>query len=144
MKTPMLKPADVQPQWWVVDATDKVLGRMATQISRVLTGKHRPNYTPHVVGGDFVIVLNAEKVKLTGQKWQKRIYDKYTGHTGGRKTATAAELRDKRPELLIEHSIKRMLPKNKLQKIFMRRLKVYAGGEHPHQAQQPESLTIET
>lgn len=142
MKTPTLKPTEVQPNWWLVDASDKVLGRMATQISQVLMGKHRPDYTPHVVCGDFVVVVNAEKVKLTGQKWRKRTLDKYTGYTGGRKEATLAELRDKRPGLIIEHSVSRMLPKNKLQKIMMRRLKVYAGAEHPHQAQRLQELPI--
>lgn len=142
MKTPTLKADDVKPKWWIVDASDKVLGRMATQVSQVLMGKHRPDYTPHVVCGDFVVVINAEKVKLTGQKWQKRVLDKFTGYTGGRKEATMAELRDKRPELIIEHSVSRMLPKNKLQKVMLRHLKVYAGTDHPHQAQRPQELPI--
>lgn len=140
MKTLMLKPADLKPGWWIVDATDMVVGRLATEISKVLTGKSKPQYTPHVLCGDFVIVVNADKCKLTGNKWQNKVYDKYTGYVGGRKTATAAELHAKNPTLVIEHAVLRMLPKNKLQKEMMRRLKVYPGTDHPHQAQQAVEL----
>jgi large subunit ribosomal protein L13 len=142
MNTLTLKPAEVKPQWWIVDATDKVAGRLATEIARVLMGKHNPQYTPHVVCGDFVIVINADKVKLTGSKWQKKVYDKYTGYVGGRKTLTATQIHAKRPQFVIEHAVWRMLPKSKLQKLMMRRLKVYAGTEHPHQAQQAQELKV--
>lgn len=142
MKTLMLKPADLNPNWWIVDASDKVLGRMAADVARVLIGKHLPTYTPHVMCGDVVVVINAEKVKLTGQKWQKKVYDKYTGYVGGRKTATAAQIRDKSPETIIEHAVIRMLPKNKLQKLMMRRLKIFKGPNHPHQAQHPQELVV--
>jgi len=142
MKTLMLKATEHNPKWWIVDATDKVVGRLATEISTVLMGKHTPQYTPHILSGDFVIVVNADKCKLTGTKWQKKVYDKYTGYAGGRKTATAEELHAKNPALVLEHAVWRMLPKNKLQKQMMRRLKVYAGGQHEHQAQQPQELKV--
>jgi large subunit ribosomal protein L13 len=142
MKTLMLKPTDLQPKWWIVDASDLVVGRMSARIAQILMGKANPQYTPHLVCGDMVVVINAEKCKLTGTKWQNKVYDKYTGYVGGRKTATASELRDKRPEIIIEHAVWRMLPKNKLQKQMMRRLKIYVGPSHPHQAQSPEQLKI--
>lgn len=140
--TPLLKPAEIKPGWWVIDATDVVVGRMAARVAQILMGKHRPDYTPHVATGDFVVVINAEKVKFTGDKWAQKVYDRYTGYPSGRRTMTAAQLRDRKPEVIIEHAIKRMLPKNKLANVMFSRLKVYAGGEHPHQAQQPQSLTI--
>lgn len=142
MKTLTLKKNEVQPKWWIVDATDKAAGRLATEIARVLIGKHSPQYTPHVLCGDYVIVVNSEKIKLTGNKWQKKEYDKYTGYVGGRKTITADKLHAKNPRLVLEHAVWRMLPKNKLQKEMMRRLKVYPGTEHPHQAQQAAELNV--
>jgi large subunit ribosomal protein L13 len=144
MKTILLKPADVKPEWWVIDATDLVVGRLASKIAMILMGKHRPDYTPHVASGDFVVVTNVEKLKFTGAKWQNKTYDRYTGFHSGLKTITAEGLREKKPELILELAVQRMLPKNKLANKMIQRLKVYAGPEHPHQAQQPKTLTIET
>lgn len=137
MKTYMAKPADVQRQWWVFDADGEVLGRMATRIATLLMGKHRPTYTPHVDTGDFVIVTNAEKVVLTGNKWDRKQYTWYTGWPGLR-SESAAERRDRQPELIVSEAVRRMLPKNKLGRHMLQKLKVYAGVEHPHQAQQPQ------
>lgn len=136
-KTYMAKPAEVEAKWWLVDATDKVVGRLASDIAMVLMGKHRPTYTPHVDTGDFVVVVNAEKVKFTGQKWQKKEYNWYTGYHG-LQTETAEHRRDRKPELIIIEAVRRMLPKNKLAVRMLEKLKVYAGENHPHQAQQPQ------
>jgi large subunit ribosomal protein L13 len=144
MKTILLKPADVKPEWWLVDGTDLVVGRLATRIAMILMGKHRPDYTPHVASGDFVVVTNVEKLKFTGAKWQDKTYDRYTGFHSGLKTINAEGLRDKKPELILELAVQRMLPKNKLASKMIQRLKLYVGPEHPHQAQQPKTLTIET
>ena len=145
MKTLNLKPAEAEArrQWHVVDATDLVVGRLAAKLAPVLMGKHRPDYTPHVLCGDFVVVTNAEKVKFTGTKWQDKEYDKYTGYPSGRKFLTAAEMRAKKPEKILELAVRRMLPKNKLANRMIRMLKVYAGEVHPHAAQQPQVLTVE-
>ena len=142
MKTFVLKPAEVQPQWWIVDGADQVVGRLAAKLAPILMGKHRPEYTPHVACGDFVIVVNAQKLKFTGRKWQDKIYDRYTGYPGGRKTLTAAQLRDKRPEKILELAVRRMLPKNKLASQMLAKLKIYAGPDHPHGAQQPEQTEL--
>ena len=141
-KTYVAKPAEVQQAWHVVDATDKVLGRMATEIATVLMGKHKPCYTPHVDVGDFVIVTNAEKVKITGRKSEQKEYDYYTYHPGGRKVLTLAEMQAKRPARVIEMAVRRMLPKNKLARKMLSKLKVYSGPEHPHAAQGPKPLDI--
>lgn len=142
MKTFVLKPADVKPQWWIVDATDVVVGRLAARLAPILIGKHRPDYTPHVASGDFVVVVNAEKIAFTGTKWDNKIYDRYTGYPSGRKVLTASELRDKRPERILQLAVRRMLPKTKLGYRMLTQLKIYAGPEHPHQAQQPKPLSI--
>jgi large subunit ribosomal protein L13 len=136
-KTYMAKPAEVEAKWWLVDATDKVVGRLASDIAMVLMGKHRPTYTPHVDTGDFVVVVNAEKVQFTGQKWKKKEYRWYTGYHG-LQTETAEHRRDHKPEMIIIEAVRRMLPKNKLAVRMLEKLKVYAGENHPHQAQQPE------
>lgn len=130
-----LKKEDRAPKWHVIDADGKVLGRLATQIADMLRGKDKPEYTPHTDGGDYVVVINAEKVKMTGNKWEDKIYDRYTGYIGGYRTRTAKEVRAKNPEDIIVLAVKRMLPKNRLNREIIKKLKVYAGKEHPHVAQ---------
>lgn len=136
-KTYLAKPGELQPKWWLVDATDKVVGRLASDIAMVLMGKHRPTYTPHVDTGDFVVIINAEKVAFSGTKWQKKEYRWYTGYHG-LQVESPEERRERRPELIISEAVRRMLPKSKLGVKMLDKLKVYAGPEHPHQAQQPE------
>ena len=142
MKTFVLKPADVKPEWHLVDATELVVGRLAAKLAPMLIGKHKPQYTPHVACGDFVVIVNAEKVKFTGTKWQNKTYDKYTGYPSGRKVLTAQELLAKSPETIIKLAVRRMLPKNKLGVKMLSQLKIYAGTEHPHQAQNPKKLDV--
>ncbi len=129
-------------EWWVVDAKGKTLGRMASQIAKILQGKHKTIYTPHVDTGDFVVVVNADQVRLTGRKMKDKIYYHHTGYPGGLKEAHAEELLAKKPTALVENAVKRMMPKNALNRQSFRKLKVYAGGEHPHAAQQPKPLEI--
>lgn len=126
---------DRDPKWHVVDAEGKVLGRLATHIADVLRGKNRPEFAPHTDAGDYVVVINAEKVKLTGKKWEDKIYDRYTGYIGGYRTRTAKEVRARNPEDIILLAVKRMLPKNNLNREIYKKLKVYAGTKHPHTAQ---------
>jgi large subunit ribosomal protein L13 len=141
MKTYMAKPGEVEQRWWVVDAADRRVGRLATEIAMVLMGKHRPTYTPHVDTGDHVVVINADKVVFTGKKWQQKVYRWYTGYMGLR-TETAEHRLGRRPELIIEEAVRRMLPKTRLGRTMLGKLKVYAGPEHPHQAQEPEPMTL--
>ena len=136
-KTYMARQADVEPQWCVVDASGKVVGRLASDIAMILMGKHRPNYTPHVDTGDFVIVINAEKVVFTGKKWEQKQYAWYTGYPGQRREAAGRRVQ-RRPELILREAVRRMLPKSKLNFKRLAKLKIYKGSEHPHQAQQPE------
>lgn len=138
MKTFMAKPGEVEQKWWVVDANDLVLGRLASEIAVVLMGKHRPTYTPHVDTGDFVVVVNAEKIAMSGTKWDKKRYAWYTGYTRQR-SESARDRLEKKPEKIITEAVRRMLPKNKLGVKMLAKLKVYAGSEHPHQAQCPEA-----
>lgn len=133
------KPGQLEKQWLIVDASDEVLGRLASDIAVVLMGKHRPEYTPHVDCGDFVIVLNADKVGMTGNKMQDRHYTWYTGYPGLR-LESYGDRRERKPEDLIRHAVRRMLPKNKLARQMLNKLKIYAGDEHPHVAQQPVEL----
>jgi large subunit ribosomal protein L13 len=133
----MAKPGDVKQKWLLVDAADKVVGRLASDIAVVLMGKHRPTYTPHIDTGDFVIVVNADKAIFTGKKWDQKTYTWYTGYPGLR-SETAAQRRDRRPELILREAVRRMLPKNKLGHKMLSKLKIYTGADHPHQAQQPE------
>ncbi len=141
--TQSARPAEVERRWYVVDATDQVLGRMATQIAMMLRGKHRPIYTPHVDTGDFVIVVNAEKVKLTGRKRELKIYYRHTGYTGHVKSQTADEvLNGPHPDRVVQRAVRGMLPKNALGRQMLKKLKVYAGPEHPHAAQKPEELEL--
>ena len=141
-KTRMVKKEEVERKWYLVDAKDKTLGRLASKIATILMGKHKPYYTPHVDCGDFVVVINADKVKLTGAKWEKKIYYWHTGYLGGLKSRTAKQMLEKKPEFLIWHAVKGMLPKNNLARRMLKKLKVYAGEHHPHQAQKPEPLDI--
>lgn len=136
----MAKRETVERKWYVIDATDKRLGRLAVQVARILTGKHKPTYTPHVDCGDFVIVVNAEKVGLTGKKREQSTIRRYSGYPGGLKTLTYAQVLERRPERLVERVVWGMVPKTKLGRDMYRKLKVYAGPSHPHAAQQPESL----
>lgn len=137
MKTYMAKPGEVEQKWWLVDASDKVVGRLASDIAMILMGKHRPTYTPHIDTGDYVVVVNAEKVAFTGKKWDQKRYTWYTGYTRLR-SETAAERLKFQPEKILTEAVRRMLPKNKLAVSMLAKLKVYTGGEHPHQAQMPE------
>jgi large subunit ribosomal protein L13 len=137
----MAKPGEVKKDWWLVDAEGKVLGRLASDIAVILMGKHRPTYTPHVDTGDFVIVTNAEKVVLTGNKWTQKKYTWYTGYTGLR-SESAQDRRDKRPEMILREAVRRMLPKNKLASKMLAKLKIYTGPEHEHQAQQPQPIEL--
>jgi len=142
MSTPVAKNEDLQKDWYVVDLEDKVLGRMATEIARVLRGKHKAIYTPSVDTGDFVIVLNAEKVRLTGNKLSQKMYHRHSGYTGGLTSISAGKMLEKTPEELIKKAVKGMLPKNKLGRQMFKKLKVYCGADHPHQAQQPKELQV--
>ena len=137
------KKSDIDEKWWLVDAEGEVLGRLATQIAARLRGKHNPMFTPHTDTGDSVIVVNAEKIVLTGRKWDKKIYYHHSGYIGGLKEITAKKLLEKRPEDLIRFAVKGMLPKNRLGRTLIKKLKVYAGGTHPHEAQQPEALPLQ-
>jgi large subunit ribosomal protein L13 len=143
MKTFVLKPADVKPDWLLVDAADQVVGRLAAKIAPILIGKHRPDFTPHVACGDFVVVVNVEKIRFTGDKWNQKTYDRYTGYPSGRKVLTATELREKAPETILRLAVRRMLPKTRLGYQMLSRLKIFAGAEHTHQAQQPRKIEIE-
>lgn len=141
-KTFSQKPADVSRRWILIDAAEAPLGRLSTEIAKYLIGKYKPTYTPHVDGGDYVVVVNAAKAVVTGNKETDKIYYRHSGFPGGIKDATLAEVREKFPERLIEMSIKGMLPKNKLSPERMARLKIYAGSEHNHAAQKPEKVEV--
>lgn len=142
MSTQVAKQSDIKRSWYVVDLEDKILGRAATEIARVLRGKHKAIYTPSVDTGDFVIVLNADKVRLTGNKLADKFYHRHTGYPGGLRSISAEKLLEKTPEDLIKKAVRGMLPKNKLGRQMFRKLKVYAGSEHPHAAQQPRELAL--
>ena len=139
-KTKSANKDTVERKWYVVDADGQTLGRMCTKIATVLKGKHKPSYTPHVDCGDNVIVINADKVRLTGSKMEQKVYSTYSGYPGGQKSTTAAELMTKKPYAMVEKAVKGMLPKNRLGRAMFRKLYVYAGEEHPHAAQKPEEL----
>ena len=142
MKTISVKADDIERKWYVVDAEGQSLGRMASRIAGVLRGKHLPSYTPHVDTGDFVVVINCEKVKLTGLKAEQIKYHKHTGYVGNLKTYGATEKLEREPEFVVRHAVKGMLPKNKLGRKMFKKLKVYAGSEHPHAAQAPQALDL--
>jgi large subunit ribosomal protein L13 len=140
-----LPPQDtVERQWYVVDATDQRLGRLASEIAMILRGKNKPTYTPSMDIGDFVVVINAEKIDVTGKKRTQKLYRRHSGRPGGMKTETFAKLQARLPERIIEHAVKGMLPKNTLGRQLFTKLKVYTGPEHPHQAQKPQELKIQT
>ncbi|NMB25516.1 MAG: 50S ribosomal protein L13 [Firmicutes bacterium] len=141
-KTYMARPADIDRKWYVIDAEDKVLGRLAGEIATILRGKHKPQFTPHMDTGDFVIVVNAEKVKLTGKKREQKTYYWHTGYPGGIRSRTAGELLARKPEEVIRKAVWGMLPKNKLSRQQLTKLKVYAGPDHPHAAQMPQPLEV--
>lgn len=142
MRTYSPKPGDVQRQWLVIDATDVVLGRLATQAATLLRGKHKPTFAPHVDGGDFVIVVNAAKVALTGAKREQKMAYRHSGYPGGLRAVSYAELLERSPQKAVEKAVKGMLPHNTLGRAMLKKLKVYAGPEHPHQAQQPVPFEI--
>jgi large subunit ribosomal protein L13 len=139
-KTISVNKTDVQKEWYIVDATDQILGRLASIIAIILRGKNKANFTPHVDCGDKVIIINAEKIRLTGKKWTNKLYVRHTGYPSGQRFATPSELLAKNPAKIIEKAIKGMLPKNKLGNQIFRNLYVYVGSEHPHQAQKPKTL----
>ena len=144
MTTTLLNDRTAKREWFVVDASGKTLGRMATRIATVLMGKHKPSFTPHVDTGDFVIVLNAEKIRLSGKKTEKKVYQRYSGFAGGRKEIPFARLFAKSPERIVYLAVKRMLPSNRLTRLQIRKLHVYKGGEHPHSSQQPKPFPLPT
>ncbi len=142
MKTLSTKPADVRRDWVVIDAENQVIGRLATEVARRLRGKHKPEYTPHVDTGDYIIVINAAKVRATGRKESDKVYYRHTGYPGGIKGTSLGRMRETYPERIIESAVKGMLPKGPLGRAMYRKLKVYAGAEHPHAAQQPQALEL--
>ncbi|TXS96347.1 50S ribosomal protein L13 [Parahaliea maris] len=142
MKTFSAKAEDVTRDWFVVDASDKTLGRLASEIAHRLRGKHKPEYTPHVDTGDYIVVINAEKVRVTGAKSKDKMYHHHTGYPGGLKSISFEKLIDKAPERVLQGAVKGMLPRNPLGRAMFKKLKVYAGAEHPHAAQQPQELNI--
>jgi large subunit ribosomal protein L13 len=142
MKTFSAKPESVKRDWFVIDATDKTLGRLSTEIARRLRGKHKPEFTPHVDTGDYIVVVNAEKVAVTGAKLDDKMYHRFTGYVGNLKSTNLRDLLATHPERVIEIAVKGMLPKNPLGRAMYRKLKVYGGAEHPHAAQQPQALEI--
>jgi large subunit ribosomal protein L13 len=142
MKSYLAKPGEVEGKWHLVDASGKVLGRLAAELATILMGKHRPTYTPHVLTGDFVVVVNAEKVKLTGRKMEQKTYQRYTFYPSGQKTEPIAKVLAHHPDRMIRLAVRRMLPKNKLGRHMLSRLKVYAGPKHPHGCQKPKPLEI--
>ena len=142
MSSFMAKPGEVEQRWFVIDATDQVVGRLAVTVANIIRGKHRPDYTPHVDTGDFVIVVNADKVKFTGKKWEQKSYQTYSHYTGGQKVIPAKEMLDRRPEEIIRLAVKRMMPRGPLAFKQLTKLKIYAGPTHDHQAQQPVTFTM--
>ena len=142
MKTYMASASTIERKWYVVDAADYTLGRLASQVASVLRGKNKPQFTPHVDTGDYVIVVNAEKIKVTGKKLEQKIYYNHSDYVGGMKETTLKEMLAKHPERVIEHAVKGMLPKGPLGREMYKKLYVYAGNEHPHAAQKPEVLTF--
>ena len=143
MKTYYAKPNEVEREWVLIDATDQVLGRVAAKAAKILRGKHKPQYTPHVDTGDFVVIINADKIRVTGNKETGKVYYRHSGYPGGLKSETFAEAMAKHPERVIEHAVKGMLPKTTLGRAMGMKLKVYAGAEHPHQAQNPRQIEVE-
>lgn len=142
VKTFVPKKDDIEREWYLIDAKDRTLGRLASKIATILMGKHKPYYTPHLDCGDFVVVINADKIRLTGSKLEKKIYWWHTGYFGGIKSRTAKEMLQRKPEFLLYHAVKGMLPKNNLARKMIKKLKVYRGESHPHVAQKPKKIEI--
>ena len=142
MKTFTVKAGEIERRWYVVDAQGKTLGRLATQIARILRGKHKPIFTPHLDVGDYVIVINAEKIHVTGKKLDTKMYYRYSGYRGGLKSVVLSEQLQKHPDRVIRHAVRGMLPKNRLGRAMLKKLKIYAGDKHPHAAQRPEPLEL--
>ena len=142
MKTYSTKSHEVQGDWFVVDATDKVLGRLSVELAKRLRGKHKPEYTPHADTGDYIVVINADKIAVTGNKAKDKIYYHHTGYVGNLKSASFEKMKETHPERIIELAVKGMLPKNPLGRAMFKKLKVYTGSEHPHSAQQPQPLNV--
>ena len=142
MKTKTLKISEVEKSWWIADADSQILGRFASKVAQIIRGKHKVNYVPHMDNGDCVVVINAEKIMVTGKKEEKKLYFRHTGYAGGVKTTALSQMRRTYPERIIENAVKGMLPHNKLGRRMLKHLKVYAGSEHPHNAQSPRVLEI--
>lgn len=142
MSSYIAKPRDVQRKWYVVDASNLVLGRLAVKVANILRGRHRPTYTPHVDTGDFVIIINADKIAVTGRKEEQKQYMFYTGWMGNEKYRSLKDMRTRNPAFIIQHAVKGMLPKNRLANQMLKKLKIYAGSEHPHAAQNPETISL--
>jgi large subunit ribosomal protein L13 len=142
MKTHTVSAGEIERSWWVVDAENRVLGRLASEIARILRGKHKPTFSPHLDVGDYVVVVNAEKVRLTGNKEETKRYFRHSGFMGGEKLVPFKRMRERHPERIVERAVKGMLPKNKLGRKMAKKLRVYAGPEHPHEAQAPEPLEL--
>ena len=142
MKTFSAKPTDIKREWFVIDATDQILGNIAVKAASLLRGKNKPTFTPHVDTGDFVVVINADKVRLSGRKEQQKIYHRYSGYVGGHHQDTPATLREKAPERLVEFAVKGMVPRNKLGRQIIKKLKIFAGSEHTHEAQNPTQIEL--
>jgi len=142
MKTISIKKSEISKEWWLADAEDQVLGRFASKVAQILRGKHKVNFSPHMDMGDFVIIINAEKIKVTGNKETDKTYFKHSGYPGGGSEISLAELRRSKPDRILESAIKGMLPHNRLGRNILTHLKIYSGGEHPHSAQQPQLLEI--
>lgn len=143
MKTYYAKPGEVEREWLLIDAQDQILGRVASKAAQILRGKHKPTYTPHVDTGDFVVIVNADKIRVSGNKMTDKEYYRHSGYPGGLKCETFEEAMEKHPERVIKHAVKGMLPKNTLGRAMAKKLKVYAGAEHPHMAQQPREIKME-
>lgn len=142
MKTWNAKPGEVEAKWWLVDATDKTVGRLATEIATVIRGKNKPTFTPHVDTGDFVVVVNSDKVKFSGDKWLSQVYYRHSRFFGSLKQLNAQQLLEKDSTKIVTEAVRGMLPKNKLSRKIIKKLKVYSGGEHPHDAQKPQALSL--
>ena len=142
MKTLSIKKSEIEKDWWVADAEGQILGRFASKITQILRGKHKVNFTPHMDMGDFVVVINADKIQVTGKKEKDKTYFRHTGYPGGGKETSLAEFRRNKPERIVENAVKGMLPHNRLGRSILSHLKVYAGAEHPHAAQQPQALDL--
>jgi len=141
-KTYVAKPSTIQQKWYLVDAEGQVLGRMATRIARILMGKHKPEYTPHIDTGDFIVVVNAERVRITGKKLEQNSYQRYSGYPSGLKIIPMAKMMENHPDRVIKYAVRRMLPKTKLGRQMLSKLKIYAGPDHPHEAQVPEPIKL--